>query len=147
MLNLSFYQNVSGVHVGALRMGEQRLLDTTHPATIAAAIFAMDEYNLEVSTSRGSHLMQFPAEDADLFPLTTICVDAAMIQFMTGLVIFSRTNFSAPPGFDKQAEIHFRTAVHHLPEALVKNPPKGPAPKSFMKELRERNKYIYYPCV
>lgn len=145
MLTLVFYKNSEGVHIGDLYKGEQRLLATTHPATIAAAVFALDEYSLEVKTDRGSHVMQFPSEDDDMMPLTLLSVDAAMVQFMTGLVTFSQTNYSAPPGWDSQAEVHFRAAVHHLPSELVINAPKGPEPKTFKKDLRERNKYIYYP--
>ncbi|MDR5813829.1 hypothetical protein QCE62_09550 [Caballeronia sp. LZ033] len=145
MLTLLFYKNTSGAYVGDLYKGEQRLLATTHPATIAAAVFALDEYSLEIKTDKGAHTMQFPCEDDDLMPLTLLCVEPSMVHFITGLATFSATNFSAPPGFDKQADIHFRTAVHHLPDELVKNAPKGPVPKTFKAALRERNQFIYYP--
>ncbi|MDN7407975.1 hypothetical protein QZM42_05375 [Burkholderia vietnamiensis] len=145
MLNLLFYKNSAGVHIGDLYKDEQRLLATTHPATIAAAVFALDEYSLTVKTDKGVHTMHFPCEDEDMMPLTLLCVDAEMVQFMTGLATFSNTNYSAPPGSDKHAEVHFRTAVHHLPDELVKNAPKGPVPKTFKAALRERNRFIYYP--
>jgi hypothetical protein len=145
MLTLTFYQNSEGVHIGDLHKGEQRLLATTHPVTIAAAIFAMDEYDLEVKTAKGSLVVSIPIETSALDPLGAIMEDHEMGKFMSGFATFSRTDFANPPEIDTQAEIHFRTAVHHLPDGLVKVAPTQPAPKTFKKDLRERNKYIYYP--
>jgi hypothetical protein len=145
MLTLTFYQNSQGVHIGDLHQGDRRLLATTHPATIAAAIFAMDEYDLEVKTDIGSLVISFPIEISDLDPLGAIMEDQAMGDFMSGFATFSRFDFANPLPYDPYAEIHFRAAVHHLPKELVKVSPSMPAPKSFKKDLRERNKYIYFP--
>src|SRR6202051_1868655 len=46
MLKLRFYPNSRGVWVGELLDDESPLLATTHPATVAAAIFAMDKCSL-----------------------------------------------------------------------------------------------------
>jgi len=65
MLKLRFYPNSRGVWVGELLCDETRLLATTHPATIAAAIFAMDEHTLCVETSLGSFEMVFPFDTGE----------------------------------------------------------------------------------
>ncbi|ANB70921.1 hypothetical protein AYM40_00075 [Paraburkholderia phytofirmans OLGA172] len=69
MLKLTFYQNSEGAIVGNLDSGDRRLLATTHPATIAAAIFALDEYELEVATVTGSIRVSIPIETEVLDPL------------------------------------------------------------------------------
>jgi hypothetical protein len=140
MLTLTFYQNSEGVHIGDLYQGERRLLATTHPATIAAAIFAMDEYDLEVKTDKGSLVISIPVETGDLDPPGEILEDQKMGHFMSGFATFSRIDFANPPQIDPYAEVDFRTAVHHLPKELVKVAPAEPAPKGFRKDLRERNK-------
>ncbi|SAL82373.1 hypothetical protein AWB68_06493 [Caballeronia choica] len=145
MLTLTFYKNTQGVHIGDLYRGERRLLATTHPATIAAAIFAMDEYDLTVKTALGSLGISFPVETGDLDPLGDIMEDEEMGEFMSGFATFSSFDFANPSPIDPYAEIHFRTALHHLPKELVKVSASEPAPKSFKKDLRERNKYIYFP--
>lgn len=145
MLTLTFYQNSQGVYIGDLHQGDRRLLATTHPATIAAAIFALDQYDLEVKTDKGSLVISFPVETGDLDPLGAIMLDNAMGEFMSGFATFSYFDFANPPPIDPYAAIHFRTAVHHLPKDLIKVLPSTPAPKSFKKDLRERNKYIYFP--
>jgi hypothetical protein len=145
MLTLTFYKNSDGVYIGDLYQGERRLLATTHPATIAAAIYAMDEYDLEVKTARGSLVISIPVETVDLDPLGEILEDQTMGHFMSGFATFSRIDFANPPPIDPHAEIHFRMAVHHLPKELVKVACAEPAPKNFRKDLHERNKYIYFP--
>lgn len=145
MLKLIFYKNSQGVHIADLYKDDRRLLATTHPATIAAAIFAMEEYDLEVKTEKGLLAVSIPVETSDLDPLGAIMEDHEMGKFMSGFATFSRIDFANPPEIDTQADIYFRTAVHHLPPELVKVAPVEPAPKGFKKELKERNKYIYFP--
>ena len=145
MLKLTFYQNSQGAIVGNLESGDRRLLATTHPATIAAAIFAMDEYELEVATVKGSMQVSIPVETEVLDPLGEIMTDSDMGKFMSGFATFSRFDFANPSQFDTQADVHFRTAVHHLPDELVKIRPAEPAPKGFPAELKKRNQYIYFP--
>jgi hypothetical protein len=60
-------------------------------------------------------------------------------------VIFSRFDFANPLPYDTKAEIHFRVAVYHLPPELVKVRPLGPEPKDFKRQLKNRNRFIYYP--
>jgi hypothetical protein len=42
MLHSTSFKNSRGVFVGDLYLDERRLLATTHPATVVAAIYAMD---------------------------------------------------------------------------------------------------------
>ncbi|MGF6902591.1 hypothetical protein [Paraburkholderia sp. GAS348] len=145
MLKLTFYQNSEGAIVGNLDSGDRRLLATTHPATIAAAIFALDEYELEVATVTGSIRVSIPIETEVLDPLEAIMASSDMGKFMSGFATFSRLDFANPSQFDTSADVHFRTAVHHLPNELVKLRPAEPAPKDFSAELKNRNQYIYFP--
>ena len=145
MLKLTFYRNHNEVWIGDLHLDKNRLLATTHPATIAAAIFAMDEYSVYVETEKGSFDMTFPADTSDLDPLGDLMLDEDMVKWMSLFCTFSRFDFADPHPLDSQADIHFRTAVHHLPAELVKVRPGEPEPKGFKKELRKRNQYIYYP--
>ncbi|CAJ7238992.1 Uncharacterised protein [Burkholderia pseudomallei] len=145
MLKLNFYPNSNNVWIGELLSDDTRLLATTHPATIAAAIFAMDEYSVLVETERGSFEMEFPVNMGELDALGRLMHDQDMGHWMSHFCTFSRFDFANPHPMDTRADIHFRTAIHHLPPELVKVRPTKPEPKSFKKELKNRNKYIYYP--
>ncbi|AJX23262.1 hypothetical protein AQ910_05680 [Burkholderia pseudomallei] len=145
MLTLMFYQNCSGVWVGDLTRDESRLLATTHPATIAAAIFAMDEYSVRVETEQGRFEMEFPVNTGELDALGQLMLDQDMGKWMSGFCTFSRFDFANPDPMDTRADIHLRTAIHHLPPELVKVRPTKPEPKSFKKALKNQNKYVYYP--
>ena len=145
MLRLMFYPNSRGVWVGELQNDETRLLATTHPATIAAAIFAMDEGSVRVETDNGSFEMHFPFNDDEFDSLGAVIQDGEMGYWMSLFCTFSRFDFVNPLPYDTHADIHFRTAVHHLPPELVKIRPEAPEPKDFAKQLKKRNRYIYYP--
>ncbi|TXC81022.1 hypothetical protein [Paraburkholderia azotifigens] len=144
-LELTFYRNSNDVWIGELSNGETRLLATTHPATIAAAIFAMDEYSVHVETERGSFEMEFPANTGELDALSQLMLDQEMGKWMSGFCTFSRIDFVDPHAMDNQADVHFRTAIHHLPPELVKVRPFEIEPKGFGKQLKKRNQFIYYP--
>lgn len=145
MLKLTFYRNSNDVWIGDLLDGETRLLATTHPATIAAAIFAMDEYSVHVETEQGSFEMEFPVNMGELDALGRLMLDQDMGKWMSGFCTFSRFDFVNPHPNDTQADIHLRTAIHHLPPEMVKVRPAAPEPKGFKKELKKRNRFIYYP--
>jgi len=145
MLKLTFYRNSNDVWIGDLSDGETRLLATTHPATIAAAIFAMDEYGLQVVTEHGTFEMEFPASTGELDALGQLMLDQDMGKWMSGFCTFSRFDFVNPQAMDTQADIHLRTAIHHLPSEFVKVRPNKAEPKGFKKELKKRNQFIYYP--
>jgi hypothetical protein len=141
----TLYENSRGAVIGDLYVGETRVLATTHPATIAAAIFAMDE-NSSVFKANGEEVeYPFPIEDYGLTQITSCLDNVGEGKFIIGFSMFSRLDFLNPPPFDDQADIHLRTAVHHLDEQLARVPPLSPPPKGFKKELRNRNKYIYFP--
>lgn len=144
-LILRLYRNSRGAVIGDLYLDETRLLATTHPATIAAAIFAMDQYSFVFSSGKGERTFEFPAATKELDILARLLHDQEEGNFMSAFATFSRFDFSNPLPFDNQAEIHFRTAVHHLPKELVIVSPTEPVPKSFKKDLRNRNKYVYFP--
>ncbi|WP_165987923.1 hypothetical protein [Caballeronia sp. SBC1] len=131
--------------MGELHADETRLLATTHPATIAAAIFAMDTHSLRVETDKGNLEMQFPVDMGELDTLGRLTHDKEMDKWMSLFCTFSRFDFANPLPDDTHADIHFRTAVHYLPPLLVKVYPSEPEPKDFKKQLKKRNQYIYYP--
>lgn len=144
-LVLKLYKNTRGAVIGDLYLGDERLLATTHPATIAAAIFSMDEYSFVFKSKKGEGEFVFPIETGELDALGNLMVDQDEGNFMSSFATFSRFDFAHPMPFDTQADIHFRTAVHHIPKALLKIIPTEPQPKTFKKDLRNRNKYVYFP--
>lgn len=144
-LTLKLYKNTRGAVIGDLYRGRQRLLATGHPATIAAAIFALDEYDFVFKSDKGEKVFEFPLATDELDTLAALLLDQDEGKFVGGFAAFSRFDFMHPLPFDDQADIHFRVAVHHLPKDLVKVLPAEPVPKSFKKDLRNRNKYVYFP--
>jgi hypothetical protein len=144
---LSLYANSRGAVIGDLYVGEVRVLATTHPATIAAAIFAMAESTIVFKSNKREAEFSFPIETEELPQLTSLLENQDQGDFMRGFATFSRFNFLHPLPSDDQAEIHLRAAIYHLKEELVRIAPLSPPPKGFKKELRNRNKYIYFPWV
>ena len=152
-LMLKLYKNVRGAVIGDLYLTVQngedveqkRLLATAHPATICAGIFAMNVFDFELETKKGKKQFEFPVNERDLEELACLLSDQEYANFMSGFATFSRFDFANPAPFDNYAWIHWRTACHHLPKDLLEVVPTEPAPKSFKKELRERNRFIYHP--
>lgn len=144
-LVLKLYKNSRGAVIGDLSCGKQRLIATSHPATIAAAIFAMGQYDFVFNSAKGAGEFAFPVEIGELDALGTLLEDQDEGNFMSGFATFSRFDFAHPMPFDNQAPIHWRVATVHLPQELVKVAPAVPAPKSFKKDLKTRNKYVYFP--
>lgn len=142
---LTLYANSRGAVIGDLYVGETRVLATTHPATIAAAIFAMEENSFLFKLNGAEVECAFPIEDDDLSQITSLLDDVEEGKFIIGFAMFSRLDFLHPSAYDDQADIHLRVAVHHLGEQLVRIAPLSPPPKGFKKGLRNRNKYIYFP--
>ncbi|MFM0630855.1 hypothetical protein [Paraburkholderia xenovorans] len=145
MLRLAFFRNTSGAWVGDLYSSLSPLLATTHPATIAAAIFSMKRRCIRVETMKGRFTMHFPFADNEAVYIFPLFVDKQMENWFDLFLMFSRTDYRNPPQNDNHADIHFRTAIHHLPQALVRIRPAAPEPKDFAETLKNRNKYIYYP--
>jgi hypothetical protein len=144
-LVLTLLKNTRGAIVGDLCLGETRLLATAHPATLAAAIFAMDLDSFVYKSPKGEAELVFPVETEELDRLDSLLVGQEDEKFLNGFVMFSRFNFASPAPWDTEADIHFRTAVHHLDKTLVKVFPSQPVPKNFKKDLKIRNQYVYYP--
>lgn len=142
---LSLYANSRGAVIGNLQVSEQRVLATTHPATIAAAVFAMTENTIVFKSDKGEAEFAFPIKTEDLAALASLLDNQEQGNFMSGFATFSRFDFLHPLPFDDQADIHLRVATHHLGEQLVKIAPLSPPPKGFKKELRKRNQFIYFP--
>ena len=142
---LSLMVNSRGAVIGNLQVGEQRVLATTHPATIAAAIFAMTENTIVFKSNKGEAEFAFPIKTEDLPELASLLDNQDQGKFMSGFATFSRFDFLHPLPWDNHAELHLRVAVHHLDEQLVRIAPLSLPHKGFKKELRERNKYVYFP--
>lgn len=142
---LSLYKNSRDAVIGNLVVGEERVLATTHPATIAAAIYAMAENTIVFKSNKGEAEFSFPIKTEDLGALALLLDNQDQANFMSGFATFSRFDFLHPLPFDDQAEIHLNVCLHHLPERLVRISPLSPLPKGFKKELRNRNRYVYFP--
>lgn len=145
-LVLQLYKNSRGAVIGDLYHGAKRLLASAHPATIAAAIFSMDEYSFYFKSKNGIGEFAFPVDIGELDALGCLIEDQAGGDFMSGFATFSQFDFANPAPWDTQADIHFRTAAAHLPTILLKVRPTEPPPKSFKKELKNREKYVYFPA-
>lgn len=159
-LTLTFFLNDNGVPVADLYLGERRLLATTHPATIVAAIYAMDLTELTVITHEGSYSgeLQFNEPGDDTWPLPVLNLqlqlNPELYQFrhlaprveyhpiLEGLDLFSHETWHAPSAV---ADEHLRAAHHHLPKDLIKRPLETPAPKGWKKTLNRRNNWVYFP--
>lgn len=142
---LSLYENSRGAVIGNLVQGSTRLIATTHPATIAASIFAMAEKTFVFKSDKGEVEFSFPIQIEDLPELASLLDDQDQGDFISGFATFSQFDFLHPLPWDTQADIHHRVAAHHLGEQFVRVAPMSPPPKGFKKELRNRNKYIYFP--
>lgn len=159
-LTLTFFKNSKGAPVADLHLGERRLLATTHPATIVAAIFAMGLTELEVVTTEGSHIgeVAFQEPGTDLWPIPAINLRlqlnprlyqfrhlapaASFVPLLEGLDLFAYEDWYDPT---ELADEHLRAAHHHLPKDLIKRPLETPDPKGWKKTLARRNGWVYFP--
>ena len=159
-LTLTFFTNDNGAPVADLYLGKRRLLATTHPATIVAALFAMDRTELTVVTAEGSHsgTMNFLEAGADFWPIEAMNLrmqlNPRLYQFrhlaptqsyaplLEGLDLFAYENWY---NLTEVADEHLRAAHHHLPKDLLKRPLLTSAPKGWKKTVARRNGWIYFP--
>lgn len=144
-LVLNLYKNSRGAVIGDLYLGDRRLLATTHPATIAAAMFSMDEYSFVYKSEKGIGEFEFPVPTEEFEGLEGLLLDQKEADFMNGFITFSCFDFAQPASWDDYSDMHFRVATNHLPTELIKVAPSEPQPKSFKKALRTQNKYVYFP--
>jgi len=150
--SLELRKNVSGGCVCELSVKGKLVFATTHPATIVAALQAMELAGEDtVLTLQSGDSLLLPLHDyaSSLIVLTDAAslrtMDEHEKKFLLGARTFLSYDFFNPDENDKEADIHLRTAVHHLPKALVKRTPAGPAPSNWKKLLKERNQFVYYP--
>lgn len=159
-LTLTFFTSSKGAPVADLHLGERRLLATTHPATIVAAVFAMGLTELTVVTADGSHTgeVNFIEASAEFWPLPVLNLrmqlNPRLYQFrhlapaqsylplLEGLDLFAHENWYDPT---ELADEHLRAAHHHLPKDLIKHPLVTPDPKGWKKTLARRNGWVYFP--
>lgn len=143
---LELFKNSRGAVIGDLYVNGTRILATSHPATLAAAVFVMAECEFEFHSIKGFGTFSFPVKTEELGFLAQLLSDQTEGNFISNFGTFSHFDF-ANPMFkeDKETDIHFRAAAHHLPSQLRVVIPTKPQPAGFKKELRKRNKFVYYP--
>jgi len=137
-----FYSNVNGVTVGTLKHNKKMLLATTHPATIAYALQALGAESVEFTHESTQYEMALPCNHVDSNFLEELGEHA---NWVIGFTTFSQIDSFAPPAFDSQADLHLRTAVHFLPKMLTIRKPTSKKPENWLKELKIRKAFIYYP--
>lgn len=150
--SLVLRKNVRGGCVCELSVNDELVFATTHPATIVAALQAMELAGEETTlTLQSGDSLRLPLHDygSALIAITDAAtlrtMDEHERKFLLGARTFLSFDFFNPDENDEEADIHLRTAVHHLPKGLVKRTPTGPAPSNWKKLLKERNQFVYYP--
>lgn len=150
-VSLVLYHNTKKATVCELHVGNDLVLATTHPATILAALQAMELGQNTVLTTLNGKQYQLslapisPDAIYNLWQALDDSEDELEHKFLDGLLTFKSLDFFNPPAGDSQADIHLRTAIHHLPVNLVKRKPAGPPPADWPKQLKHRNQFIYHP--
>lgn len=139
---ISFYENSNGVTVGSLKSGHQRLLETTHPATIAYALQAMGADSVEISHESMCFELALPS--VLLTPGQLNAVGQHSV-WLTHFMIFSQIDSFNPSIVDVQADIHLRTAIYFLPKDLVQRKPTSAKPQDLKAKLKFRKDFIYFP--
>ena len=139
---ISFYENSPGVTVGSLSIGHQKLLDTTHPATIAYALQAMNAESVEITHESTSFEIPLPGVMLMSRQLESLGQHA---HWVSHFLMFSQIDSFNPPAIDDRADIHLRTAIHFLPKGLVKRKPTSAKPQDWTKKLNFRKGFIYFP--
>jgi hypothetical protein len=142
---LKCFRNSRNAVIFDLYIDDKRLLATSHPATISAALFAMGASEFIFKREEGEHKFSFPLRLDEVTSLGNLLTDQAEADLWSGMLFFSNINFLNPPSIDTQAEKHLRLAVHHIAPEYIKNCPVTPPLSSFKRELNRRNKFIYFP--
>jgi len=160
MLTLTFFKNSHGIAVGDLYHNERRLIATTHPATVVAALFAMGKKQLAVTTSAGSYTgnLEFFGENDDVPPLVMtkmrydlnprfyqfkrLASSETESAYLEGLDLFSQDSWFAP---HPRADQHLRLAQTHLPADVIVRPLTTPSPKGWWRTVKAQNEFIYFP--
>jgi hypothetical protein len=140
---ISFYKNSNGVTVGALKLDNQALLDTTHPATTAYALQALGAESVEIVHKSNRFEISLPSVMVLSSQLSALGQHA---QWLSHFMLFSQVDSFNPPAIDKQADIHLRTAIHFLSKKLVKRKPTSSKPQNWKTELKFRKDFVYFPA-
>ncbi|MDB5823905.1 MAG: hypothetical protein JWR21_2609 [Herminiimonas sp.] len=143
-LYLKFSRNAAGAVIGNLTLGDDPLLSTSHPATLAAAVYAMGATAVTMRTADGECKMPFPSAHVAIIGRQGE-ITGEEITFLRAYGTFSQVEFKAPEAWDIHADAHLRTAVHHLPKRLVVVRPETPEPRDWKKTFKARNRFIYFP--
>jgi len=138
-------KNVSGAVIARIYFGGNEVFAAAHPGTVAAALFALGVEGFVFHHGAGIESVTSTDSNGQFCCLLPIAEDHLGEKFVDAILMFHTLSFKDGVPNDGAADIHFRTAVHHLPEVSVVNVPTTPAPPGFKKDLRERNKYVYFP--
>lgn len=93
---LTLYKNSRGAVSGDFYKGKKRLLATTHPATIAAAFFSMNECSFVFKSKKGKGEFEFPIDSRQLNGLAKLVDDQNDGDFLSGFATFSQFDFVHP---------------------------------------------------
>lgn len=138
-------KNSTGAVIGRIYSGGVEILAASHPGTVAAALFAMGISGFMFHHGAGIESASSTDSNGVFCCLLPIADDHLGEKFVDATIMFTELSYKDGIPDDGPADDHFRTAVHHLPQEFVVNAPASPAPPGFKKELRERNKYVYFP--
>lgn len=140
--SISFYDNSNCVTVGSLKYGDELLLSTTHPATIAYALQAMGAKSVDIKNR----------QDSVKFSLSSLHITKKLVKiagkhmgWMEFFFFFIGIDSYAESTHDEDADVHLRTAIHFLPKKMVKKQLLTDAPLNWKDALKNRKQYIYYP--
>jgi len=138
-------KNVSGAVIARIYSGGIEVFAAAHPGTVAAALFALGVEGFLFHHGAGIENATSVDSNGLFCCLLPLAQDHLGEKFVDATIMFTQLSFKNGVPGDGAADIHFRTAVHHLPQEFVVNRPTTPAPPGLKKELRERNKYVYFP--
>lgn len=138
-------KNVAGAVIARIYSGGVEVLAASHPATVAAALFALGVAGFMFHQGAGITVASSINADGKLCCLLPLAEDQAGEKFVDAIVMFHTRGFKDGGADVGIADIHLRVAVHHLPTDLVLNRPTTPPPADFKALLRERNKYVFFP--
>ena len=137
-------KNQAGAVIARIFSGGVDVFAASHPGLVAAALFALGVEGFMFH--HGQDIENTSSTDLnDKFCCLLPAADDRLKEKFVDAIIFGQLRFEEAISRQGIADVQFRTAVHHLPPELVVNLPATPAPPEFQKELRELNKYVYFP--
>lgn len=137
-------KNLAGAVIARIYSDGVEVFSASHPGVVAAALSALGVEGLMFHHGEDIESVSSTAGNGKFGCLLPTTEDRLGEKFLDA-VIFSQLHAQEGVSFGGVTDISLHVAVHHLPRELVVNSPKTPAPPQFKKELRELNKYIYFP--